>query len=106
MSDMSQLKAWMRLATPEEQKALAAAAGTSRIYLYHLANDQARYARGASADLAGRIEVAAREINANNPRLPRLLRTDLCEACRRCEHARKCLGEQIVTESEFRVLED
>ena len=103
MSSMSQLKAWMRLASAEEQTALAKEAGTSRAYLYHLANDEAAYGRGASPDLAARIEKAAAPINAENPRLPRLLRTDLARACRACEFARKCLGEQIVTESEFRV---
>jgi hypothetical protein len=101
---MSQLKAWMRLATPEEQSELAKAAKTSRAYLYHLANDNARYGRMASPELAGRIEAAAREINARNPRLPRLLRTDLSAACRECEYARRCLGEHVITESEFRNL--
>jgi hypothetical protein len=100
---MSQLKAWMRLASPDEQRALADAAGTSRQYLYHLANDRARYGRGASPELATALERAAVEINRANPRLPRLLRTDLARACRDCEFARKCLGEQVVTESEFRV---
>ena len=102
-NSMSQLKAWMRLASPEEQEQLAKDAGTSRVYLYHLANDQAEYGRQASPDLARRLEQAAAPINAKNPRLPRLLRTDLAKACRECEFARKCLGEQIVTESEFRV---
>ena len=106
MSDMSQLKAWMLLASTEEQKALASAAGTSRTYLYHLANDSAGYGRSASADLAGRLEAAAVSINAGNPRLPTLRRTDLCEACRSCSFARKCLGEQAITESEFRVVTD
>ena len=103
MSSMSQLKAWMRIASPEEQKALASAAGTSRAYLYHLANDESGYGRYASPELARRLEIASVGINAMNPRLPRLLRTDLAKACRDCEFARKCLGEAIVTESEFRV---
>lgn len=103
MSTMSQLKSWMRLASPEEQNALADGAGTSRAYLYHLANDEAAYARGASPALAGRLEAAAVPINAANPRLPRLLRTDLAVSCRECAYARQCLGEAIVTESEFRV---
>lgn len=106
MSSMSQLKAWMRLASAQEQTLLANEAGTSRAYLYHLANDQAAYGRGASPDLAARIEKAAGPINAENPRLPRLLRTDLASACRSCEYARKCLGDAIVTESEFRVQTD
>ena len=56
--------------------------------------------------LAARVEKAAGPINAENPRLPRLLRTDLASACRSCEYARKCLGDAIVTESEFRVQTD
>ena len=106
MSSMSQLKAWMLLATPDEQRALAEAAGTTRPYLYHLANDKSGYGRSASPELARRLEMAAGPINANNPHLPRLLRTDLAQACRGCEYAAKCLGEQIVTESEFRVEAD
>lgn len=101
---MNQLKAWMVEANPAEQQALADAAGTSRKYLYHLANDTAAYARGASADLARRLEEAAVEINRRNPKLPRLLRVDLNSACRRCEFARKCLGEDAITEAEFRVV--
>lgn len=103
MSSMSQLKAWMRLATPAEQHTLALSAGTSRIYLYHLANDQANYGRSASPELAKRIELAAVPINAENPRLPRLLRTDLAKACRECEFAERCLGSAAIAESEFRV---
>jgi hypothetical protein len=103
MSTMSQLKAWMRLATPEEQAALAKAAGTSRTYLYHLANDKSSYGRYASPGLARRLEEAAAPLAAANPRLPRLLRTDLAEACRACDFARQCLGASAITESEFRV---
>ena len=106
MANMSQLKAWMRLASPEEQTALATAAGTSRAYLYHLANDKSAYGRYASPELARRLETAAVGINALNPRLPRLLRTDLALACRECEFARKCLGDSVVTDSEFRVETD
>lgn len=98
------MKAWMLAASPEEQQRLADAAGTSRKYLYHLANDQAAYARGASPDLARRLEEAAIPINRQNPRLPRLLRVDLNAACRACDFARKCLGEEVITESEFRVV--
>lgn len=103
MSTMSQLKAWMRLASPDEQTALAREAGTSRTYLYHLANDQSTYGRYASPELARRLEEAAIPLNAENPRLPRLLRTDLARACRNCEFARQCLGASVITESEFRV---
>lgn len=103
---MNNLKAWMLLATPQEQEALAAGAGTSRKYLYHLANAEANYGRGASPDLARRLGLAAQPINAKNPRLPRVLRVDLAEACRGCEYAAKCLGEQIIAEASFDVLSD
>lgn len=103
MSTMSQLKAWMRLATPDEQAALAKAAGTSRAYLYHRANDESSYARYASPELARRLEEAAAPLAAENPRLPRLLRTDLAKACRNCEFARQCLGASVIAESEFRM---
>lgn len=88
---------------PRGAGGLAKAADTSRSYLYHLANDKSSYGRYASPELARRLEVAAVGINALNPRLPRLLRTDLAKACRDCEFARKCLGESVVTESEFRI---
>lgn len=106
MTAMSQLKAWMRIATAEEQKALAEAAGTSRAYLYHLANDDSKYGRSASPELARNLEEAARPLAQENPRLPRLLRTDLASACRGCDFARRCLGESVVTEGEFRVQVD
>lgn len=101
---MKNLKAWMRVASVEEQEKLAAAAGTSRAYLYALANSHKSYAREASPELARRIELAAVDINALNPRLPRLLRVDMNSACLRCEYARKCLGDDVITESEFSVV--
>lgn len=103
MSTMSQLKAWMRIASPTEQKALAAGAGTSRAYLYHLANDESAYGRYASPELAAALEAAAAPLAAENPHLPRLLRTDLAKACRNCEFARQCLGASVIAESEFRM---
>lgn len=102
---MNNLKAWMLLASPEEQNALAQAAGTTRHYLYVLANDEAEYGRKASAELAGRIENGVREINAGNPRLPPIRRPDLCRACRSCPYAERALGNELHA-SEFRVLEN
>jgi hypothetical protein len=102
---VNNLKAWMRIASPEEQESLAAAAGTSRKYLYHLANDHSSYAREASPDLSRKLEAAARPLAAENPRLPRLLRVDLNSACRNCDFAAKCLGEHIISESDFRTEE-
>lgn len=43
--------------------------------------------RGVSADMAGRIEDATRQIKIENPAAPEpVLRGDLCEACRRCPY--------------------
>lgn len=95
---MSTLKAWMLLSSPVEQKRLAKLAGTSRQYLYMLANPNASYSRNASPELAARIEKAVIEINRDNPHLPRVLRTDINASCRACEFARKCLGEDVVDE--------
>jgi len=81
------MKEWMIAATADEQAKLAETAGTSREYLYQLANN----ARTASADLAGRIEDAAEELRKKSKgRLPRVTRADLCPACNSCPHARKC----------------
>lgn len=103
---MNNLKAWMRIASPEEQQRLATLANTSRKYLYHLANDDAAYAREASPELARRLEAAAVLINAENPRLPRLLRIDLNSACRGCDFAARCLGADVMTEADFRVVDN
>lgn len=103
---MKNLKAWMRIASTDEQIALAKAAGTSRGYLYHLANDTKSYAREANPKLARRIEAAAETINGLNPRLPRILRTDLNSACRECDFAEKCLGRDVIIESEFEMIDE
>lgn len=86
------MKDWMEAATAEEQKALALQAGTSRRYLYRLAEG----VRVASADLAGSIEQAAEPMRkVSKGRLPRLLRTDLCPACSVCPFAKKCLNGKV-----------
>ena len=74
----------MAAATAAQQAALAAAANTSRTYLYALASG----ARTASADLASDIERASRKVRRANNALPVVLRTDLCPACARCEFAK------------------
>lgn len=91
---MTPMKMWMRAATPEEQQMLAVRSGTTRAYLYHLsAGDEKPYHREPGADLAAAIERATIEMNATSEgRLPVIYRTDLVNACRNCEFARKCLG--------------
>jgi hypothetical protein len=99
------LKHFMRIATTAEQEELAAAAGTSRQYLYKLANSGTDYARTAKADLAAKLEGASAVMHrASKGRLPRLYRTDLNDACRACPFAQRCLGE-LATRSHFEIFE-
>ena len=88
MSDT--LHAWLRAATTAEQKELADATTKGSVnYLEQLAGGH----RGCSAAKAGLIEDAAAPITKRSKgRLPRILRTDLSPACRRCPYAAKCLG--------------
>jgi hypothetical protein len=96
------MKQWLSAATADERRALAQRAITSEGQLYQLAGGH----RQASSDLAGRIEAVSLEMHkATKGRLPKLLRTDLCEACRQCQYAAKCLGEAQVVRSEFPILE-
>lgn len=55
---------------------LAVAAGTSPRYLGQVARGE----RQASADLAGRIEVAT---------MGAIKRSDICEACAKCPHIKR-----------------
>lgn len=97
MPTMTAMKAWMQAATPEQQNDLAARAGTTRAYLYHLAGSF----RDASAELAQRIERAALAMQQETKgALPAIYRTDLNGACRGCDFAHKCLGPKAVR-SEF-----
>lgn len=94
MTKLTQMRIWMRAATPDEQKLLAREAGTSRQYLYHLAaHDDSKYKREPSPAMAGAIERATQAMHKeSNGRLPVIYRTDLSTACRNCEFAQKCLG--------------
>jgi DNA-binding transcriptional regulator YdaS (Cro superfamily) len=93
-------KTWMKSATPGEQKLLADELDTSREYLYQLSGGF----RKASPERGAAIEVAsARMHEASAGRLPRIYRTDMVEACRNCEFARKCLGN-AATRSEFPIV--
>lgn len=90
------LRAWMAVATANEQQTLAMLAGTSRAYLYTVANAgstkrQASSKRIISSDMAGRLAHAAADLRLVNPALPELLRTDLSPTCGDCEYAKRCL---------------
>jgi hypothetical protein len=95
------MQVWMSAATPDEQALLAQKAGTSRAHLYQLAGGH----RQASAVMAGKIEGAAAEMHKHSKgRLPKVYRTDLCEACRACQYAAKCLGQRAVV-SDFPIVD-
>lgn len=102
MKTISIMKAWMQAATADEQIALAERIGSSRGMLYQYAGGH----RQASADMAGRIEDATAAMHkASKGRLPKVVRTDVCAACRSCQYAAKCLGERAVV-SEFPIVDE
>lgn len=107
MKTISPLRAWMLAATPDEHRILAERAGTSKPYLHHLAAGEAsNYRREPKASLAASIERETKAMNrASGGRLPIVYRTDLNSTCRECEFARKCLGDEVVTRSEFQIVE-
>ena len=70
------LKEWLARNSKEAQEAVARRAGSSRNYLHQLAGGH----RKASPDKAKALEEATHG---------ELQRTDLCEACGRCELAQK-----------------
>ena len=78
------LVTWLTVATPAQRARLAKLAGTSVNYLYQLASGH----RSARANLARDLELASKRVTATDPSLPILLRTDLCDACSRCEFAK------------------
>lgn len=105
MSTMNPLKVFMRLASAPEQEELAQSAGTTRPYLYRLANSGANYARSAKAELAAKLERASHEVaRKSKGRLPKLYRTDLNDTCRACPYAQRCLGERAIA-SHFDVVQ-
>lgn len=73
------IKEWMRDTTPAQQIKLAKLAGTSRTYLYQLANGT----RKASADLATRIENAAEILSSKEftGLLPKYFVSESCKGC-------------------------
>lgn len=100
MKTITAVKAWMRAATKVEREALAAAVGTSVAMLHQYAGGH----RQASAETAGKIDAATAAMHkASKGRLPKIVRTDVCEACRQCQYAAKCLGERAVV-SDFPIV--
>lgn len=101
MKTLTAIKVWMRSATADERDLLAQKVGTSPGQLYQLAGGH----RQASADMAGRLESATAEMHkASKGRLPRVYRTDVCEACRQCGYAAKCLGTRAIV-SDFPIVD-
>lgn len=101
MKTINALKAWMRAATADEQELMAGRVGTSVGMLHQYSGGH----REVSAERAGQIEaVSAQMHKVSKGRLPKLVRTDLCEACRSCSYAQKCLGERAVV-SEFPIVD-
>jgi len=100
MKVITALKAWMQAATVAEQELMAQKVDTSRGMLYQYAGGF----REISAIRAGEFEAVSKGMaKASKGRLPELLRTDLCEACRGCQYAQKCLGSRAVL-SEFPIV--
>lgn len=106
MSTMNTMKAWLKAATPAEQDLLAQRAGTSRAYLFHLgAGEGTNYKREPKVSLAAAIERETKAMaRVSKGRLPVVYRTDLNSGCRACDFARRCLGEDVVTASEFPIV--
>lgn len=106
MTTLTAMKAWLRQATAAEQEALAARAGTSRQYLHHLAaGEETNYRREPKPALAAAIERETKAMaKASKGRLPIVYRTDLVTACRQCEFARKCLGDEVIVRGDFPVV--
>lgn len=101
MKTITPMRNWMAAATVDEQELLAQRIGTSRGMLYQMAGGH----RNASAERAQAIERETRLMaKASKGRLPVVYRTDLCEACRSCDFAQRCLGEKAIV-SEFPIVD-
>lgn len=81
------IKNWMETATPAQQKALAKFAGTSRTYLYQLANGT----RKASSEMAAKLENAAELLSQkeNIGLLPRYFVSKICNGCHYAREKRR-----------------
>ena len=80
------MREWMRRASKKQQLELAKRAKTTQNYLYQIASGH----RTASADAAGRIEVASRKVGDKLGELPPINRADLCPACASCPYNQQC----------------
>jgi len=102
MKTITSIKAWMSAATVDEQTLLAERIGTTRAMLYQYAGGY----RDCSAERAGEIErVTADMHRVSKGRLPKIVRTDVCAACRSCNYAAKVLGARAVV-SEFPIVDN
>jgi hypothetical protein len=89
---LNKLQIWMSKATPEEKQALAHAAQTTLGTLRQVAGAyRTNGALSVSADLAAKIECATVSLAARNPKLPIILRTQLCPTCAGCDYAKASL---------------
>jgi hypothetical protein len=99
---MNMMRLWMKKATEDERLLMAAEIGSTRGNLDQYAGGH----RQPSAQRGADIEREAAVMHADsNGRLPLLYRTDLVEACRNCEFARKCLGSEVVGRADFPVVD-
>jgi len=93
--------AWMSAATSAEQLLLAERINSSLGQLYQYSSGH----RQMSAERGIVVERVTREMaRVSKGRLPVVYRTDTVAACRGCEFARKCLGEDIAIRSEFAIV--
>lgn len=99
---MNMFRMWMRKASENERMLLAAEVGTSRANLDQYAGGH----RQPSPERGIAIERETERMNVESDgRLPRLYRTDLVGACRGCDFAAKCLGQEIIARAEFDVVD-
>lgn len=102
MDTITPLKTFMKAATADELALLADKVGTSVGMLRQYAGGH----REMSAERAGRLEDATAKMHkASKGRLPKIVRTDVCAACRSCQYAAKCLGERAVV-SDFPIVSE
>lgn len=106
MTTITPMKAWLNAALTEEREFLAKQVGTSAQYLSHIAvNDDKSYKREPKAALAAAIERETKAMSKRSKgRLPVVMRTDLVEACRQCEFARRCLGQDAIVRADFPIV--
>lgn len=79
-SIMRYFKLWLKNSSIKDRRLFAAKSGISLTYLRELMKKR----RQASAGVASAMEKAARDMG-----LPPLTREQLCDACRRCDLAKK-----------------